>query len=118
MIAAFDAIAVRIGGGAQTLSFNTKIMSMRTIAELAANNKVNGVGASVVSLTGLSDITKGNNGNTYASYIDAQYNNLPPKGNLDDKPERHQEKYNQYIKSIMDTKFHASVNLLAASRRL
>lgn len=118
MIAAFDAIAVRIGGGAQTLSFNTKIMSMRTIAELAANNKVNGVGASVVSLTGLRDITKGSNGNTYASYINAQYNNLPPKGHLNDEPERHQEKYNQYIKSIMDTKFHATVNLLAASRRL
>ena len=114
-MAAFDAIAARIGGGVQTLSFNTKIMSMRTIAQLAATT--NPSGSNYISLSGLSNITNTAKGGKYSSYISDQYENQPNGDNLD-KPERHQDRYNTFIKGIMDTKFKASVNVLAASRTL
>ena len=114
-MAAFDAMAVRIGGGVQTLSFNTKIMSIRAIAQLGS--ATNPSGANYISLSGLSSITNTAKGGKYSSYISDQYENQP-NGDNPDKPERHQDRYNTFIKGIMDTKFKASVNVLAASRTL
>ena len=115
IMAAFDAIAVRIGGGVQTFSFNTKIMSVRAIAQLASTTSP--AGTNYISLSGLSSITNTSKGGKYSSYISDQYYNQP-KGDNPDKPERHQDRYNTFIQGIMDTKFKASVNVLAASRNL
>lgn len=103
ILAIYDTLAQRIDGGVQTMSFNTQILTMQSLALLGAN----GIQTNMVSIHGLAQAVQ----SKYSSYVDEQYyaNGYWKR----DIPERHDNTYINFINTLMQEKFNITVRVLS-----